>query len=205
MTPESLAALADLRRAGHFEWHVVNALAFVLYVYASAIRRGEWNRVALGLGFFAVELIWEMVNGLVLHFSQHAALWMVAGRSSYLLYVGLNLEIALMFAVAPLVLFQLLPEDRQKRGLRVGVPVALGMFCVVVEVILNRLGALVWTWPFWRWPNLELVVLVYCGPFVALVWIHDHVQLRNQVRGAVAAVILAAGLHVLLATHLGWI
>ena len=80
MTPESLAALADLRRGGHFEWHVVNALALVLYVYTSAARRKEWDRIALGIGFLAVELIWEMVNALVLHFTQHAALWMVAGR-----------------------------------------------------------------------------------------------------------------------------
>jgi hypothetical protein len=31
MKPESLAALAELRRGGHFRWHAVNALAFVLH------------------------------------------------------------------------------------------------------------------------------------------------------------------------------
>jgi hypothetical protein len=201
--------LTELRGAGHFQWHVINALAFVLYVYASAIRRGEWSRVALGVGFLAVELVWEMANALVLHFSGRAALWMIGGRSAYLIYAGINIEIALMFAVAPLVLFQLLPADRSRRVLglpnRLVIPAALGGFCVAVECLLNRLGALVWSWPFWRWPHIELIVLAYSLPFIALAWLHDHVSLRNQVRGAVVAVGLAAGLHLLLAVRLGWI
>lgn len=210
MTPESVAALADVRRVGHFEWHTVNALAFVLYVYASAIRRGQWDRVALGIGFLAVEIVWEIFNALVLHHSQHAALWMIGGKSSYLIYVGLNVEIALMFAVAPFVLFHLLPADRQHRvafGLRsrLLVPIALGLFCVSVETLLNRVGALVWTWSFWRWPNMFLIAFSYCAPFVLLVWIHDHAHRQTKILGAITAVVLALAAHWLFAIHLGWV
>jgi hypothetical protein len=114
-----------------------------------------------------------------------------------------------MFAVAPLVLFHLLPEDR---GLRVAgvpnrtlIPVSLGLFCVFVECALNRIGALVWAWPLWRLPNVALIAVAYCVPFRALVWIHDHVSLRAKIRGALVAVALAFGCHLVLAVGLGWI
>jgi hypothetical protein len=190
-----------------FEWHLINALAFVVYAYASCVRRREWRQIALGVGFFFAELIWEMANALVLHFSGRGALWTV--KSGLVIYVGLNAEIALMFAVAPLVLFQLLPADRERRigGIpnRLLIPAALGVFCVAVETVLNRLGALIWIWPFWRWPHLELVVVAYSAPFLALAWIYDRVSVRNQVRGAAVMVALAAFLHWLLAMRLGWI
>jgi hypothetical protein len=209
MTPESAEALAQLRHVGHFEWQAVNVLAFVVYAYASAVRRSEWTKVALGIGFFAVELVWEMFNGLVLHFSDHAALWTVAGKSTFVIYVGLNLEIAMMFAVAPLVLLNLLPDDRgfTIAGVpnRVLIPVVFGLFCVAVESVLNRWGVLVWTWPFWRWPHLWLVAVAYCGPMLLLVRIYDRVSLRRQVQGAAAAVALAALCHLVLASGLGWV
>jgi hypothetical protein len=209
MTPESLNALAELRRGGHFEWYVVNLLAFVTYVYANAARRGEWDKLVLAIGFWAVEFLWEMLNALVLHFSGRAALWTIAKNSVFLIYVGLNLEIAFMFGVAPMILFHLLPRDRALRVLgipnRLFIPVVFGLFCVGIECILNREGALVWSWPFWRFPHLWLVVLAYCGPFAGLVWIHDHVSLRRKVQGTVAVVAVAAGAHLLLAGVLGWI
>lgn len=209
MTPESAEALAQLRHGGHFEWHAVNALAFVVYVYASAVRRGEWSKVALGIGFWALELVWEMFNGLVLHFSGRSALWTVAGRSTFLIYVGLNLEIAMMFAVAPLALLHLLPQDRARTIAgapnRVVIPMGLGLFCVAVECVLNRWGVLVWAWPFWSWPHLWLVAVAYCGPMLALAWIYDRVSLRRQVQGAIAAVALAAVCHLVLASGLGWV
>ena len=98
MTPEAEAALATLRSGDSFAWYVIPLLAFVIYAYASALRRGEREQVVLAVGFFAVELLWEMCNGLVLFFSNYAALWMVLGKSAFTLYVGLNLEIAFMFA-----------------------------------------------------------------------------------------------------------
>jgi hypothetical protein len=209
VTEESLTALAELRRGGHFEWYVVNLIAFVAYVYASAIRREEWEMVTLSLGFWAVEFVWEMGNGLVLHFSQHAALWTAAKKSVLLIYVGLNLEIALMFAVTPMVLFHLLPKQRSLRILgipnRLFVPIVFGLFCVGVEVLLSKWGVLVWAWGFWRFPHVWLIALAYCGPFAALVWIHDNVSFQRKKQGMLAAMAVAASAHVLLANVLHWV
>jgi len=209
MTPETLNALADLRRGTHFEWYLVNLIAFVVYVYAAAARRGEWDKVVLGLGFWAAELLWEMFNALILHFTGRAALWTIAHKSVFLIYVGLNLEISLMFAVVPMVLFYLLPSDRELRvfGIpnRLFVPVVLGLFCVAVESALNHWGALVWSWGFWRFPHVWLIAVAYCAPLTALVWIHDRVSLRRKAQGAVALTLAAGGAHLLLVNVLHWI
>lgn len=209
MTPEIAATLQQVRKGSAFEWSILGQLAFVLYAYASALRRGDLNAVVLGLGFWAVEFVWEMGNALLLHVSQQAPLWAVAGKSVYVIYIGLNLEIALMFAVLPLVLLLLLPRDRRLRLLgvpnRILIPTALGAFCVAVELVLNRLGVLLWSWPFWRWPHIWLILLAYCGPCVTLAWLYDRVSLRRKVKGMLVAIAMAAGCHLVLASLLGWV
>lgn len=209
MTTESAAALQQLRKAGAFDWSIIAQLSFVLYAYASAVRRGALRAVALGLGFWGLEFVWEMFNALVLHVSQHAPLWSVTGKSVFVLYVGLNLEISLMFAVLPLVLFQLLPEDPLQTILglpsRVFIPIAVGIFCVTIEVLLNRAGVLHWSWPFWRWPHVWLIVVAYCAPCVALVWLHDHLSLRQSVRVMILAIAVAVSCHLMFSYTLGWI
>jgi len=201
MTEASRLALERLRSTEHFEWYVVNLVAVVFYIYASAIRRKAWGDVYLAIAFSSLELIWEMANALVLHFTDRAALWTVAGKSSYVIYVGLNLEIALMFAVMPLVLFALI-DGLGKSYL---VPALLGVFCVAVECILNQWGALAWFWPFWRWPFVALIVVVYAGPLMALAWARAHLSERDKRRLAVAAPVAAVALHCFFALYLHWI
>ncbi|MEZ4295958.1 MAG: hypothetical protein R3B70_13365 [Polyangiaceae bacterium] len=209
MTAESAEALSSLRSADHFEWYTVNLIAFVVYIYARAVQRKEWEKVTLALGFWAVEFLWEMLNALILRFSGHAPLWIVGKKSVLLIYVGLNLEIALMFGVLPLVLLDLLPADRTARIWRVPnrlfVPVVLGLFCVGVEILLWRWGALVWTWWWWKLPHVWLIAISYCGPLAALVWIHDHVSARRKFQGMLVAMAAAAAAHLLLVHGLRWI
>jgi hypothetical protein len=121
----------------------------------------------------------------------------------------MDLEIAFMFGVLPIVLIDLLPEDRRLRivGIpnRVFIPVAMGLFCVAVETVLWRAGLLVWAWPWWRFPHVWLICVAYCAPLTALVWIHDRVSLRRKIVGMVVAVVLAIVAHLVLATWLRWI
>jgi hypothetical protein len=207
MTPASEQALRRLRDASGFEWHVVVLLAFVIYVYAAEVERKNWHAVVTGLTLWGGEFLWEMVNALVLTATGRAALWTTPGRTGYRIFVGLNIEISLMFAVAPIVLLKLLPAERDRRlfGLpnRVVIPVAFGLFCVLVEVVLNRAGALVWTYAFWRFPHVYLIVLAYTVPFLAVARFNDRVSLRAKVRWlaaiwtatAIAFVVLGPGLH----------
>ncbi len=209
MTEASIQALKNLRKLDTFEWYLVPLLAFVIFAYSLEARRGEWGRVLTGIGFFAGELIWEMFNALILKFSGYSALWTVSGKSVYLLFVGLNIEIALMFALAPLALFNFLPEDRNQKILgvsnRILIPVLFGLFCVFVEVLLNQWGALTWAYRWWSFPHVWLIITVYVTPFLLIVRYQDRVSLKAKKWGALLCAASALVLYLLLVPVLGWI
>lgn len=209
MTEASLQALENLRKLNTFEWYVVPLLALVIYVYSVEARKGAWDRVLLGTGFFAGELIWEMINALILHFTGYSALWTIPGKSVFLIFAGLNLEIAFMFAIAPLVLLNCLPDDRDKKifGMpnRIVIPAGFGLFCVFVEVLLNRWGALAWEYRFWSWPNIWLIIVAYVTPFLFIAWYHDRFTIKGKLIGAAATVTGAIICYCVFAAALGWV
>jgi len=184
MTAASLAALDRLRSPDHFEWYLVPLLAFVIYVYTTEIEKRNWHAVLAGLLFAAAEFTWEILNALLLVLTDYAPLWSTPGDSAYVILVGLNIEIYMMFCVAGVVLFKMLPADRHRRifGVpnRVLIPAALGLFCMFVEVLLNQWDALVWDWPFWNWPNVYLLFFGYTLPFLGIAWVYDKLSLRTK-------------------------
>ena len=94
MTEASLQALSVLRSTEHLQWYVVPLLVLILYIYIGEIERKNWGAILLGIYSFANGWILEMVNALVLHFTNYAALWSTPSNSSYVIYVGWNAEIS---------------------------------------------------------------------------------------------------------------
>jgi hypothetical protein len=120
MTEASLKALSNLRNPDQVQWYVIPLLAVVAYIYLSEIERKNFSAVWLGVATWAGELIWEMGNGLVLHFTGTAPLWSTPGPTAFLLYAGLNIEITLFFALAGLLLVKCLPPDPNLKILGIG-------------------------------------------------------------------------------------
>jgi hypothetical protein len=185
MTEASQQALAVLRDPSQFSWYVVPIFVLVLYVYAVEIEKRNWSLVLAGLAFWGMDWFNEIWNGLILHFTGRSAFWTVPGRGAYLIFVGLNIEITLMFAILGIVCIKMLPQDK---GLKVlGVPnrwffaIMNSVLCVIVEIVLNALGVLVWEYGFWNFPNVVLIVLIGYLPFMAVsFWVHDMTSRRRQ-------------------------
>jgi hypothetical protein len=203
-------ALAILRDDSRFEWHVIPLLALVLYVYANEIERRNWKVVFAGLAVWGMDWFNEIWNGLVLHFSGYAPVWAAPGRTAYLLLVGLNIEICLMFAIAGVVVAKTLPADPAVRIL--GVPnrwllaLAASVFCVLIEIGLNAIGQLTWDWPWWnaRVPWL-IVVFGYLTFFVVGFWVHDMPTVCRQAATVVAILAFDAAALAVFAGGLQWI
>jgi hypothetical protein len=191
-TEASLQAMKNLRSTAHFGWFVVPLLAFVIYAYFVEVERGNWKMFLAGIFFWGVELGWEMFNALILHFTKRSALWTTPGDSAYIMFVGLTVEISMMFAVAGLIFCKTLPADRKARVW--GVPnrilaiISFGVLCVAVESVLNAWGALVWEYPFWRWPNVWLIILAYCVGFAVCALFYDWDRPTKWKVGLTAAV-----------------
>jgi len=187
MTEATQLALASLRSPDNFQWYLIPMLAFVIYVYFAEIERKNWNVVLAGLAFYGLEFFLEMLNGLWLHFSQHSAVWTAPADSAYLITVGLNIEICMMFAVAGVIFAKILPADKSVKIM--GIPnrwflaIANSIFCVVVEIILNRWNALIWEYWWWNWYFPFLIIVIGYSLYMFFsTWVHDMPSRKKQIR-----------------------
>lgn len=209
MTDASTQALSVLRSTDNLQWYIIPLLVFVFYIYFVEIEKKNWSPILLGLAFWAIEFIWEMLNALILHFTEYSALWTTPGKSAFVIYAGLNIEISFFFAVYGLMVLKILPEDKRMKILgisnRIFIPVILGLAGVFVEVLLNKANMLIWAYKHWSWPNIYFIVIAYCLPLLVLVWLHDTLTLRAKKIGVVLMPVLAITCHIVFAMVLGWI
>jgi hypothetical protein len=210
MTPDSLQALERLRDPSMLQWYVIPLFVLVIYIYVSEMHNKNWSAVYLGLAFWGGEFIWEMFNASILHFSGYAPLWATpGGGSAFIIYVGLNIEIALFFSIAAIIIIKSLPQDKNLKiaGIpnRIVIPIAWGFFCVFVEVLLNFAGLLTWNWAFWKWPHIWLIVVAYCTPWLAVAWCHDNLDMQAKKRAALLFPAAAVVCHIVFANILKWV
>ena len=198
-TAAALEASRILRDGSVFQWYVIPLFALVVYVYAVEIERKNWNLFFAGLAFWGMDWFNEIWNGLVFHFSNTAPVWGAPGKTAYLILIGLNIEICFMFAVAGITFSKILPADKRLRIL--GLPNRLVMavigsaFCVLVEFLLNAVGALTWDYAWWNRGAPWLIFLIGYLPFVLVSFrVHDmeSVPRKAMTVGGILAFDLAA-------------
>jgi hypothetical protein len=191
-------ALRTLRDPDQFNWYAVTLLGFVFYVYAVEVERRNWSVVLAGLAFWGVDWINEVVNALVLHFTDRAAIWTTTGDSAYHILIGLNIEISLLFLIAGVVFVKQLPPDPAVRILgvpnRVFMVLAFSVLSVAVEVLLWAADVFHWEYWWWNFPNVTLIILLgYATFFAAAAWVYDMRNRSGQITvvGALAAIDVA--------------
>lgn len=198
-------ALAILRNPSTMTWVPITLLALVVYVYASEISKRNLRVVAAGLALYAVHWAYEIGNALIQHFFGNA-LWTVPTGTSYLILIGVGIEISLMFSVAGLVMAKLLPADPTVRVL--GMPnrwmfaVANAALFALIEIALVRTPIFVWVYPWWG--AIPVFLTVYIPFFLVAFLVHDW-QPRRQVKFISSMVAVDAVAFVLFAGVLGWI
>jgi hypothetical protein len=203
-------ALSILRDASQFQWYVIPLFAMVVLFYCLEIEKRNWNALFAALALWGLDWFFEIVNALAFHFTQKAPLWGAPGDTAYLLLIGLNIEISMMFAIAGIAFTKVLPGDKKAKllGLPNRLVFALGLaaFCVFVEILLNQAGALTWDYPFWcaRAPWL-IFAAAYFPLILFTYWVHDLEGIRAKALavGALYAINMI-GLAVF-AGCLGWI
>lgn len=185
MTEASLEALANLRSPDHFQWYVIPLFAFVIFVYFNEIEKRNWNVVMAGLAFYGLEWFIELINGLWLHFSQRSAIWTAPADSAFLITVGLNIEITFMFAIAGVAFAKVLPKDKSLKVLginnRLLFVIFNSVFCVLVEIVLNRWNALIWEYSWWNWYSPWLIIIFGYSLYMFFsFWVHDLKSMKTK-------------------------
>lgn len=209
MTESTLQMLESLRKTDNLQWYVIPLLIFVIYVYISEIEKKNYSAVLLGIYSFASGWILEIVNALVLHFSERAALWTTPGDSAFIIYAGWNIEIFIMAALGGLIVVKSLPKDKSIKifGLpnRIVIPLLWSLFAVAIEIALNFAGILVWEYKFWSWPHIYFMVIWWSVPYFMMVRMHDKFSLKKKKKYALIGPLAAIVLHIIFAVILKWV
>lgn len=210
-TREAEQALEQVRNVSALQWSVLPLVAVMLYVYAREIQEKNYNTLFTCLAFAGCGLLLEMLNGLIMHWTGRAALWVAAGESSYLIFVGINIEIVLCFSIIWAAAARVLPEDREMKIL--GLPNRLvfagtfGLLSMCTEALLNRAGLLVWEWWWFKWPYaLPQILVFYTLAWYGLIRFQDSeisFRDRGRVVGVIYAVLVTA--FVIFAVILKWV
>ena len=117
-------------------------------------------------------LNWVLV--VCLAFSGHA-LWTASGGTSFVILVGVGIEISMMFAVAGLILSKALPEDKNMKILginnRIAFAVVNAFLIALIEVPLAASPIFQWVYPWWG--MLTVWITVYIPFFLAAFLCYD--------------------------------
>ena len=210
VTEASQIALSNLRTTDNLQWYVIPLLIIVVYIYNAEMEKENFDAVYLGIYWLCIcGVVLEIVNALVLHFTQYSALWTTPSNSAYIIYVGWNIEIAFLAALIGLMNVKALPKDKDEKifGIsnRVFFPILWGIQGVIVEIILNLAGILVWEYWWWSWPHIYFILIWWTIPGFILVWLHDNLNLEAKKKLAGVSVLIAVSCHILFAIILQWV
>jgi hypothetical protein len=153
---------------------VITLLALVMYIYTNEISKKNWKGIAAGLALYMVHWFYEILNALIQHFSGHA-LWTVPTGTSFLLLIGVGIELSLMFSVAGLVLSKILPADPKMKILGINNRLFFAIMNAaafsIIEIFLARTPAFAWVYPWWG--ALPVFITVYIPFFLAAFYCYD--------------------------------
>ena len=209
LTDFTKQALSILRDPSTLQWYVIPLLALTFYVYANEIERKNWSLILAGLAFWGMDWINEIINSLILHFTEFAPLWCAPGKTAYLILVGLNIEIAFMFSIAGIIWTKMLPEDKNLKILginnRLFIAIAGSIFSVFTEVLLNLADMLTWEYNWWNIKAPWLIILFgYMTFFIVAFWVYDMKTIKQKII-TVATIYTIVIISVIVFGSLSWI
>ena len=103
-----------VRATDNFNWTFIFILAVVFYVYWSEIHKKNYKAVFAGLALYGVHWLYEIGNAIIAKASGYP-LWAVSNESTtFILLIGVSWELSMMFSLAGIISFKMLPEDRTK-------------------------------------------------------------------------------------------
>ena len=103
----------------------------------------------------------------------------------YEIFIGLNIEISLMFLVAGIACAKMLPKDKKAKifGIpnRIFYAVFNSILFVIVECVLNNIGVLTWEYSWWQARFPFVLFLIGYLPFLtACYWVHDMETVKKK-------------------------
>jgi hypothetical protein len=193
--PATDQALAILRSGDYFNLSVIFMLVVVLYIYFNEYNKKNFNAIVAGLTLYVIHWFVEIINGVVQSVLGDA-LWTVPAGTSYLILIGLGIELNLMFSIAGIAQSKLLPEDPKEPMFKIGrfpvpKPLAIGignaLVASIIEIFLTFTRTFVWAWCWWN--AITVFIFVYIPFFVVSAYSYYWKPKRQRNFLIIAAII----------------
>ena len=200
-----------LRDPTQFKWYVIPLFIIVVNAYVDELRKKNYSGVLAGLAFFLMDAFNEIWNGLF-HTAtgKYAAVWQCGYPTAYEPLMGWNIEIIFMFLLLGLASTKLLPQDKEKLVFgkinnRIASAFVFAWICVMIEIILNLIGALRWNYWWWKPSFPWLIFIIGYWPFFMIAYaVYDMESRKKQIAvvGTMLALVVAS---FAIFVSLGWI
>jgi len=193
-------------------WYAVPLFVIVLYIVAREIHDKNYKAVLGGFALWGVDIFNEIWNSYICFSSGWAPVWgtpVGVGDTSWLLMIGYNVEISMMFLIMGIMACHHLPEDPKAKILginsRIFVAIVLTTAAVIVECFLNYCGVLTWEWSFWqRSCPWILWIIGYLPFFAAAFLVYDQKSIKNSAM-IVGGILLFDLILIIVGAFIGWI
>lgn len=194
------------------QWYTVPLFVITLYIVSKELHEEHYKIVLGGFALWGVDIFNEIWNSMICFSSGWAPVWgtpVGVGETSWLLMIGYNVEISMMFLIMGIMACLMLPKDPKKKILginnRIFYAVVLTTTAVIVECFLNYCGILTWEWSFWqRSCPWILWVIGYLPFFAAAFYTHDRPTVKQSAQ-VVGCILGFDAILIAICACIGWI
>lgn len=177
-TARDLVERIIVRSTENFNWTFIFILAVVFYVYWSEIRKKDFRAVSAGLALYGVHWLYEIANAVIAKIFGYP-LWSVSNESTtFILLIGVCWELSMMFSLAGIISYKMLPDDPDKRyftkgGTRKGISaklvgaIEMAALFALFESFLAGTSNNSFIWVYKWWGVLPVFITTYVPFFLA--------------------------------------
>ena len=180
---KSLVKAIAVRSTENFNWTFIFILAVVFYVYWSELHKKNYEAVFAGLALYGVHWLYEICNAIIARIFGYP-LWAVSNQSTtFILLIGVCWELSMMFSLAGIISFKMMPQDRTKRyfakdgrkGVSCKLVVALEMALLfaLFESFLAGTSNHSFIWVYKWWGVVPVFITTYVPFFLASNYVPD--------------------------------
>ena len=182
-TAMDLVDSITVRSTENFNWTFIFILAVVFYVYWSEINKKNYDVIYAGLALYGVHWLYEIANAVIAHIAGYP-LWAVSNESTtFILLIGVCWELSMMFSLAGIISFKMLPRDRSKRyfagggkggiSCRLAGAISMALLFALVESFLAGTSNHSFIWVYKWWGVLPVFITTYIPFFLASNYVPD--------------------------------
>lgn len=188
---KSLVDGIEVRSTANFNWTFIFIIAVVFYVYWSEIQKKNWEVVYAGFALYGVHWLYEIANAIIGYVTGYP-LWSVSNSSTtFILLIGVCWELSMMFTLAGIISFKMLPEDRNKRyftkngkkgiSCKLVGAIEMALLFALFESFLAATSNNSFIWVYKWWGVIPVFITTYVPFFLASNYVPDMEPKKRKI------------------------